>query len=383
MKNKKVIIGIIALVVINAVIIYVFGHKTGGSASNDSNYKKVEIGKNITNDYAEINFSKTVVTTEATSKETGTTLSKVDDKVYFIIIGTVTNKNTVSFNLNNLSSKLMFDDKYRYDVTIATKDSLNIDPLEKKKFIIYAVIPKNVMEVCKTYSFKFGYNEAFSNSTLEKASNKYELSGNVDQYGSADNVINFQTFSEYISNSAEQYKGLKGYSNEKSNDIISNDIIVKDGNALQFKKLEDGKSEFTIQPTFRFSYSDWDKTCKPALIIKFCTVANPENGYYIYGNTMEISSSNGSVKIEKDSTDRILIDTNKSINLFETDFEFSSLHYDLEKIKNIINGDNLKIKVMVGKSQSNDVEVTFDCDEKIKTSLKQLFELNSKIKKQY
>lgn len=379
MKNKKIFIGIIIIIIIISVIIAIT-LKNDNKTNGKENYESVSVGKNITNDYAEITFDKTVVTNEAVSKETGITLEKIDDKLYFIIMGTITNKNTVSFNFNsNFATKLLFDDKYEYSVTIAPNNLSNIDPLEKKEFIIYAAVPKNVMEVCKTYSFKFGYNDDFSNSTLEKASNKYELSGNVDQYGSADNVINFQTFSEYISDSAGQYEGLKGYSNEKSTYVI-----VKDGNALQLKKLEDGKSDFSIQPTFRFSYMDiMGKKCTPALIINFCTVDNPENVYYIYGNTMEISSNNGTVKIEENSTNRILIDTYKSIHHLETDFVFSSLDYDLSEIENIINGENLKIKVMVGKSGSDDVEVLFDCNEKVKNSLKQLFELNSKIVKEY
>lgn len=97
---------------------------------------------------------------------------------------------------------------------------------------------------------------------------------------------------------------------------------------------------------------------------------------------MEISSSNGSVRIEENSTNRILIDTYKSINLLETDFVFSSLDYNLADIKNIINGDNLKITVMVG-TMSDDVEVTFECDDKIINSLNDLFNLNDNIIKEY
>lgn len=225
---------------------------TKKSKNEKINYTEVTIGENIKSDYAEITFDKVTITQTAYNKSTDTKLEKTDDKIYFIILGTVTNNNTIAFNFNsNFATKLIFDDKYEYSVTIAPNSLANIDPLEKKEFILYASVPTNIIDVCKEYKFRFGYNNNFSSCSLDSSQNKYELIGKVNQYGSAENVTNFETFSEYISKSSEKYEGLQCSINN-----AGTFVIVKDGNALQFKTLADGESKFDIQPTFRFSYSD-------------------------------------------------------------------------------------------------------------------------------
>lgn len=392
-KNKKKII-IIACVVIAIILIIgiiLISNRTGNSESFGNDYQTATIGQSISNDYADITFSKVVITKTAEDKATGVKMTEEKDKIYFIILGKITNKNNVAFNFSsNLATKLIFDDKYEYAVTKAPSSELsNIDPLETQNFVIYASVPKDVINICKNYSFKFGYNDDFSMTTIEKSKNKYELTGSVDQYGSASNVTNYETFKDYIAKMSSQYENLKAYDSKKT---YGNNVIVSDGNALQYQKLDDGISEFYIMPAFRFSYSDIlnEKKCRTDLIIEFKTSKFPDNVYYSYANTMEILSDNGSMKIEKDSTDRILDDTYKSIHLLETDFVFSSSKYDFAKLNDIINGNNLKIKVTLNEpvTTSNlhpngEIEVNIDCSEKVTNALKQLFELDSKIEKEY
>lgn len=145
-------------------------------------------------------------------------------------------------------------------------------------------------------------------------------------------------------------------------------------------------------PIFRFSYSNIlnEKKCKTDLIIEFKTSNFPDQVYYSYANTMEIYSDNGSMKIEENSTNKILDDTFKSIHKLETDFVFSSSDYDFSQLKDIIDGNNLKIKVTLDEPitptnlQTNkQIEVNIECNEKVINTLKQLFELDSKIEKTY
>ena len=374
--SKKILISILLLII---GICFVM--------SNSKNFKingfnKIQLNEKIANKYAEIIFKNVIITDKASDSKLNIELNYKNNNTYFIIQGNIKNLNTTAFNfISNIDTKLVFDEKYEYSVTVAPNELLNINPLENKDFMLYVSVPKEVIDVCKSYSLKIGYNNDFSNCSLNNCDNKYELIGEVNQYGSAENVINFETFKEYIIESARKYKELscKEFNN-------NNYVIVSDGNALQFKTLEDGESEFDIQPTFRFSYSSISEKCIPALIINFNTAKHPQNIYYNYASTLTLSSSNGSVKIEDNSTNKILIDTYKSINLLETDFVFSSLDYDLEQIKSIINGKNLKITVMVPKTpfgSSDYAEVTFDCNEEIVNSFKQLFELNSSIVKKY
>lgn len=387
--NKTPIIVACIIIIIILIVAGILISKK--SSSSSVGYQNITIGETISNDYADITFNKVVVTKTATDKATGVNLNEEKDKIYFIILGEIKNKNNISFNFSsNLATKLIFDDKYEYSVTKAPSNELsNIDPLETQNFVIYASVPKDVISECKNYSFKFGYNDDFSSVTIENSKNKYELTGSVDQYGSASNVTNYETFKDYIAKTASQYENLKAYDSKKT---YGNNVVVYDGNALQFQKLDDGESEFTILPVFRFSYSDIlnTKKCTTDLIIEFKTSKFPDNVYYSYANTMEILSDNGSMKIEKDSTDRILDDTYKSIHKFETDFVFSSSKYDFTKLNNIINGNNLRIKVTLNEpvTSSNlkptgEIEVNIDCSEKVVNALKQLFELDSKVEKEY
>lgn len=388
-NNKKIIamiciIGILILIVLGIVV-------SKRIFNSNSNYQVATIGNAISNEYADITFKKVVVTKTAEDEATGVKMPEEENKIYFIILGTITNKNTVAFNFSsNLATKLIFDEKYEYSVKIEPSNELNsIDPLETANFVVYASVPKEVINTCKNYSFKFGYNDDFSATTINQSKNKFELTGSVNQYGSASNVTNYETFKDYIANMASQYEGLKAYDSKKT---YGNNTIVKDGNALQFQKLEDGVTEFSIMPIFRFSYSNIlnEKKCKTDLIIEFKTSNFPDQVYYSYANTMEIYSDNGSMKIEENSTNKILDDTFKSIHKLETDFVFSSSDYDFSQLKDIINGNNLKIKVTLDEPitptnlQTNkQIEVNIECNEKVINTLKQLFELDSKIEKTY
>ena len=389
-SNNKKIIAMICIIVI--LILIVLGIVVSKRFFNsNSNYQDATIGNAISNEYADITFKKVVVTKTAEDETTGVKMQEEENKIYFILLGTITNKNTVAFNFcSNLATKLIFDEKYEYSVKIEPSNELNsIDPLETANFVLYASVPKEVINTCKNYSFKFGYNDDFSATTINQSKNKFELTGSVNQYGSASNVTNYETFKDYIANTASQYEGLKAYDSKKT---YGNNIIIKDGNALQFQKLEDGVTEFSIMPVFRFSYNDIlnEKKCKTDLIIEFKTSNFPDQVYYSYANTMEIYSDNGSMKIEENSTNKILDDTFKSIHKLETDFVFSSSNYDFSQLKNIINGNNLKIKVTLDEPitptnlQTNkQIEVNIECNEKVNNTLKQLFELDSKIEKTY
>ena len=390
-NNKKIIVMICIIVILILIVLgFVISKKIFNSNSN-SNYQAVTIGNTISNEYADITFKKVVVTKTAEDEATGVKMPEEENKIYFILLGTIKNKNTVAFNFSsNLATKLIFDEKYEYSVKIEPSNELNnIDPLETSDFVVYASVPKEVINSCSNYSFKFGYNDDFSSTSIDKSKNKFELTGSVNQYGSASNVTNYETFKDYIANMASQYEGLKAYDSKKT---YGNNTIVEDGNALQFQKLEDGVSEFSIIPIFRFSYIDIlnEKKCKTDLIIEFKTSNFPDQVYYSFANTMEICSDNGSMKIEENSTNKILDDTFKSIHKLETDFVFSSSDYDFSQLENIINGNNLKIKVTLDEPitstnlhPSKQIEVNIECNEKTIDTLKKLFELDSKIEKTY
>lgn len=209
------IIGILILIVLGIVVSKRIFH-------SNSNYQVATIGNAISNEYADITFKKVVITKTAEDETTGVKMPEEENKIYFIILGTITNKNTVAFNFSsNLATKLIFDEKYEYSVKIEPSNELNsIDPLETANFVVYASVPKEVINTCKNYSFKFGYNDDFSATTINQSKNKFELTGSVNQYGSASNVTNYETFKDYIANMASQYEGLKAYDSKKHMEII-------------------------------------------------------------------------------------------------------------------------------------------------------------------
>ena len=376
-KKRNIFIGI-AVTVIAIVIICLAIFRNDTNTKNDSIFQEIKISDEIKSDNIEMSFKKVTMTSEAYVKDVDVNLPKEDDKIYLAIWGNVINKRTSAIDLkNNLKTKLILDEKYEYDVQIQPATVNNITPLEERDFLIYALVPKNVINVCKSYALKIGYNSDFSQTTLENAQIRYKLCGDVNQFGSAANVSNYVTFKEYITEKSKNYDGLN-ISNK-----TDSDVLVSNGNALQYATLEDKKSKFSIQPKLSYLYNNLTNESTVALTFEFNTVTNPDGVYYLYANNFELSSSNGTISIGEDSASRVLDNTYASIHHYGTIFYFYESEYDFNQIKNIINGNDLKIKVMVGKSGSDDIEVKYEVSEKIINNLKQLLEFNDTIEKEY
>ena len=372
---KKIMYCLVVCVLLISMVGCSQNSEVANNVSKVKNDVVLNLGDKVKYDYIEVEITKTFISRAVTNKDTNIDLEEKEGFVYFVLFGNVKNLNTSSIQFaSNLATKLIFDNKYEYEITIEPTDLYDLVPLQTADFAMYASVPQEVINSCEQYCFQFGFDDDFSNySDLKKCKNVYTITGDVEEYGSAENIENFQTFKEYVENKLGNYTGLKG-TYDNSREIID----IKKLNNIQGIDLDDG-SELSLDLNLRLNYGQYkiDGSTFGTVHVSIETSKTPEHTYFSYADTLTVSSDTGELVIGNKVFDKTLIDT-RGIDHLETQFNISDLNYSIEELKKIVDGDNLKMTFVIDKTVSSKkttetIEVV--CEEKVKTVLQSLIDL--------
>ena len=129
-----------------------------------------------------------------------------DNSLLFIITGEIKNISPSSISLvDNINAKLLFDNKFSYDLTIEPNEKLNnIVPLSTEKFVFFASVPNEVLKTTNNFEYQIQFQK-----DLAKNKDKISLIGKNSRYGSAEGIVNFATFYEWVSPVLNKYSGIK------------------------------------------------------------------------------------------------------------------------------------------------------------------------------
>lgn len=348
------------------------------SAKTNHDFESVNINDTIVKDFCIITITKSIITHAANEQKTGLNLEEKEDNVYIVFLGTI--KNTATFEMNFLSgfkTRVLVDDEYSYPVEIVTNNLKSIVPLKTVDFAAYASVPEEVISSCETYTFQFGFNDNLdiNLSSIDESAYKFQITGKIDEYGSTEQIQNFQTFVEYISS----FISTSGY-NEKFTVKRNNEdqvVLVENGNCLKYVSGENIK--VNIYPGLKLHYNSY------------------EHGIYEYGELkMRVSGSRKQDNIHYISTEAITVKSNAGEitigegveNIYDFDnvratntFYFNPGKLSLEELYSIINGEDLEIVLNVATLENENTFLTYECDDELKENLIELIDIYRQLPK--
>lgn len=336
----------------------------------NSNFETIDLNNTITKDFCEITVSKSVITHAANEEKTGLNLEKKQDNVWIVFLGTIKNTATSEIDfVSGLQAQVLIDGKYTYPVETIPKDLRSILPLKTVDFAIYAAVPEEVISSCETYDFQFGFNDEFTINlnNIDELMYKFQISGKIDEYGSAEQIQNFQTFLEYVSS----FISKNGYNDDFAIKAVDESILVENGNCLKFVSNKDVR--VSIHPYLRLNYSFYEDNIYEygVLNIRIDGYTKQENTHYISTKTITLKSSEGEMTIG-DGADHIYkYDSSNATDIFY----FDSNELSLEEVYSIVNGNNLKIVLDVKTMENEHNSLVYECDSEIKDNLISLLDI--------
>ncbi len=322
--------------------------KKPDTASNTTQH--VEMEDTFGTEEIEITFTNKAITSTANwTWDDGTSfeLKEVPDQMYLILRGSV--KNTASTEVDfyhNLIATVTLDGKYSYDFKTASRADTGIIPLKTDSFAMYAELPKEVLNVCTGYQLLLGFNNGFSKvDNLDSCDNIYSLDGTLDEYGSADNIQNFQMFQEFITQQVNSQNPNLGI--DIDGECV--DIHVDKG-AFWMLQLDDG-ARFSVTSKIKLNYGifdiydDTDEDCGYASLcfaVKDFSSSDID-ARYIGAKSITILSDTGKIELdEKSGAFFYSYDCDSNYKSTVT-FIFPSNKVSFVELQNVINGENPKM----------------------------------------
>lgn len=346
-------------------------------ACGTTKFEPFALDEPIVNEYSELTIEKTKISNAISNKSLPLKLENEADSLWFVAYGNIKNLNSTEIDfINGTKFVLTVDEKYEYELEFSSNDLANVVPLEETNFAAYASIPNEVIETCTAYSLKIGFNDEFESLTsLKDADNKYELTGNLDEYGSAGNVDDFMSYVEYLADYIES----SDYTDLDLEIFPDTSTVNIDNNEIEFLKY-DGLNDLKVQTILKvfFCESLNHKTLMPSLIIECNSDGTHDSPRIISVETITIKSDNGSLEIGNGD--------------FEKDYDFSSVtnatyttfDYDLDnnsvaKIKEIISGNNLEYVLNVKISGGEFITMNCAADVELLEGLMEIYDANTAI----
>lgn len=338
----------------------------------ETKFESAELNNTITNDFCELTITKSVISHAVSEQKTGLNLEEKEDNAYIVFLGTIKNTATSEINfLSGLQAQVLIDNKYSYPVEIVPNDLNSVVPLKTANFAVYASVPEEVISSCNAYDFQFGFNDEFDTTvnSIEEVSYKYVISGDIKEYGSAENIQNFQTFSEYIN----LFMSENGYNEKFKVTEEDDEVIIKDGNCLKY--VSENGVEVSILPQLRLRYFSYELELPQygVLEMEISGYREQENIHYISTEAITLKSSNGEITVG-DVTEYIGTYNFNSV-VANNLYYFDSSKLSLEKVYSIITGDNFEIILNVKTLENENVIITYECDSEITETIIDLLDI--------
>lgn len=346
--------------------------ETSNNNEEQTKFESAELNNTITNEFCELTITKSVISHAVSEQETGLNLEEKEDNVYIVFLGTIKNTATSEIDfLSGLQAQVLIDNKYSYPVEIVPNDLNSVVPLKTADFAVYASVPEEVISSCNVYDFQFGFNDEFDTTvnSIEEVIYKYVLSGNIEEYGSAENIQNFQTFSEYINS----FMSENGYNEKYKVTEEDDEVIIKDGNCLKF--VSENGVEVSILPQLRLRYFSYELELPQygVLEMEISGYREQENIHYISTEAITLKSSNGEITVGEGTEYIGTYDFNSVVadNLYY----FDSSKLSLEKVYSIVTGDNFEIILNVKTLENENAIITYECDSEITETIIDLLDI--------
>jgi len=349
--------------------------KTSETSNNDilqTKFESAELNNTIIQEFCELTITKSVITHTVNEQTTGLNLEEKEDNVYIVFLGTIKNTATSEIDFfSGLQAKVLIDNKYSYPVEIIPNDLRSIVPLKTADFAVYTSVPEEVISSCKTYDFQFGFDDEFGTTanSIEEVSYKYTISGNIEEYGSAENIQNFQTFSEYINLFISQ----NGYEENFKTIEKDDDVIIKNGNCLKF--VSENGVKVSILPQLRLRYFVYDLELPQygVLEMKISGYREQENIHYISTESITLKSSNGEITVGEGTEYLGTYDVSSVVA--DNIYYFDSSDLSLEKVYSIVSGDNFEIILNVKTLENENIVINYECDSEITETIIDLLDI--------
>lgn len=322
-------------------------------------FQTIQLNETVATDEVEITLVDKLITSTANwTSDDGTKISLEEhsDKMYFIARGTIKNLSANEINFySGLNSEFVLDGKYKYPVDIAPNSLNSIVPLETASFAMYCEMPKNVLNECEEYQLLFGFNDGSEMATdVYSCQHGYQITGTVDEYGSAATIQNFQTFTEFVEKDIKD----RGYTNfaveaQQNDEII---LIDKGNDSFWWFQLPDGTS-FSASCELMLNYGIYDifdSDSSPAeygaisICIEQSAVSSSERTVYYSGaKSITISSSNGSIEMDKTAVPGYSYSYDSLLHTSEVTFTFWPDDYSFTELQSILSAADVTITVAI------------------------------------
>ena len=270
--------------------------------------------------------------------------------MYFIARGTIKNLSTNEINIySGLKAEFVLDGKYKYPVSIAPNSLNGIVPLETASFAVYREMPKNVLYECKEYQLHLGFNAGFEAvEDVYSCQNGYQITGTVDEYGSAVTIQNFQTFTEFVEQDIEK-RGYTNFTIEAQTNTATDNLLIDNGNFWQFQ-LPDG-TDFNVSCELMLNYGIYDIYDKDNVPCGYgairIQVKESTSRKYLGAKELKVSSENGTLVINDQDAFGYYFDYNSSLKRASATFTFWSDRCSFVEFQNILNGENVILTVSI------------------------------------
>ena len=170
-------------------------------------YEPIQTGEVITTDKIEFQINQSFITKMADANDLGIDfdLPFDDNSLYFILTGQVKNTSSSAISLiENLTAKLIFDNKYEYEVYMEPNERLkNVVPLSTELFAFYVSVPSEILLSTDNFEYQMFFQKAIDNNK-----HRVSLSGKTSLYDSPENIVNFHIFTEKILPLSAKYNGV-------------------------------------------------------------------------------------------------------------------------------------------------------------------------------
>lgn len=336
----------------------------------NSDFESIDLNHTITKDFCEITVTKSIISHAVNEEKTGLNLEEKQDNVWIVFWGTMKNTATSEIDfLSGFQAQILVDKKYTYPVEIALKDIKSIVPLKTIDFAVYAAVPEEVISSCETYDFQFGFNNNLdiNLNSIEESTYKFQITGNIDEYGSAEQIQNFQTFVEYIS----LFVSNNGYSEKFSISTKDESVIVENGNCL--KPVSGENVKVSIYPSLRLNYFSYELDIFEygILEIRIRGDRKQDNTYYTSTSAITFKSNAGEITIGEGLKNTYDYDNVSATNVFH----FDSGDLSLEEVYSIMNGDDLEMVLDVKTLENEHTLLTYECDDELRENIIELIDI--------
>lgn len=343
---------------------------SNASDTMSSNFVSIDLNEAIIKDFCEITVTKSVISHAAKEEKTGLNLEEEEDNVWIVFFGTIKNTATSEIDfLSGLQVQVLVDNKYTYPVKMVPNDLRSIVPLKTIDFAAYAAVPEEVISSCETYDFQFGFNDNFALNlnSIDESIYKFQISGNIDEYGSAEQIQNFQTFSEYISTFISRNGYNEIFKIKEGNERVN----IENGNCLKY--VSDKDIKISIYPYLKLNYFSYALNVYEYGILEIEIEGYRKQGdiHYISTETITLKSDAGDITIGEGLESSYDFNDVVATNVFH----FDSGELSLDEVYSIVNGNNLEMVFDVKTLENEHITLSYECDSELKDNIITLIDI--------